>query len=114
MLLANRSSVCFALPTEEAVRTPALDADGFPVKPITEWSEGVPCTWRTSSFDQTDTTDGEPVTGVRWRILIEWDEWAMQAERLLLQGQELLVTEARPLQAVRKILFIAKPLCQSR
>lgn len=109
MLLDNRGEVSFALLTAEAVSTPALDADGFPVKTATAWSAPRLCSFRSSEYDQTARVGGEPVISSRWRILTEWCEDALCAERLRVGRVELRVIEARPLRAVRKVLFIATP-----
>ena len=112
MLLDNRSTVQIA--RSQAVSTPSLDADGFPVSLGTEWDDPRSCQWRTSIFNATAISGGEPYTEVRYRVTIEWDEEALSARRILLGGNELQVIEARPLRAVRKVLFIARPLCLSK
>lgn len=107
MLLPNSGTLQIAFP--KAVG--AFDADGFPVEGAPEWSEFVQCQWRTEEFDNAAVSEGEPYTNIRYRVLIEWDEDALDAERLLLNGVELSVKEARPLKAVRKVLFLATPRC---
>lgn len=105
MLLPNHSP----LELLRAERSPRLDAEGFPTRSPERWSDPRPCQWRTDRFDASARLGGEATTTERWRILIEWDEAALGCERLRIQGKVLRVLEARPLRAVRKILFIAQP-----
>lgn len=107
MLLPNRGTLRLPLPAEAV--SPALDADGFPVKSAPAFAPPVPCSWRFDQFDATASTDGEASTARRLRLLLEWSEEALTAQQVLFQGQRWRVVEARPLRAVRKVLLLVRP-----